>query len=199
MFQRPIFVALDYLIDVVFLTDIILGFFTTVPDQRGKESWDSRLIYFIYTSTRRFYLDCLSILGSGVFMSISPYFQNFGYIKMLRVFRLSNMIAKTNADEASKAILNLFKIMFYLAFYLHVMGCYLWIAVGYNAAEKFYINYERTMYISNEDPTKHIYYEPIFCANAGELCFCGEGTFNIIKAETYSNLTLNYESKTDGF
>jgi hypothetical protein len=59
--------VLDYVIDVAFLTDIILGFFTTVPDLRGKESWDSRVIYFIYTSTLRYYLDCLSILGAGVF------------------------------------------------------------------------------------------------------------------------------------
>ena len=99
---------------------------------------------------------------------------------MTRVFRLSGMIAKINADEATKATMNVTKLLFYLAFYLHVMGCYLWIAVGYNAPEKFYINYERTMYISDEDPLKHIYWEPTFCASVGEKCICGEGKFNII-------------------
>ena len=199
IFKRPAFTALDYIIDIAFLTDIILGFFTTVPDQRGKESWDSRLIYLIYTSTVRFYLDCLSILGAGVFTIISPYFQNFGYIKMTRVFRLSGMIAKINADEATKATMNVTKLLFYLVFYLHAMGCYLWIAVGYNAPEKFYINYERTMYISDENPLKHIYWEPIFCASVGEKCKCGEGKFNIIQGISYSNQTIDYDSGSDGF
>lgn len=99
---------------------------------------------------------------------------------MLRVFRLSDMIAKTNVDEATKAILKLLKLMFYLFFMLHVLGCYLWIAVGYNAPEKFYANIERTMFISDEDPSKHLYWDPILC---GEVCLCGEGTFNIIYAK----------------
>lgn len=73
MFKKPLFTLIDYFIDIVFLTDIILGFFTTVTDFRGKESWDSRLIYFIYSGTLRFYLDVLSIFGAGIFTQISPY------------------------------------------------------------------------------------------------------------------------------
>lgn len=65
------------------------------------------------------------------------------------------MIAKTNVDEASKAILNLMKLSFYLAFFLHGLGCYFWMAISYNAPEKYYVNYERTMYISDEDPERH--------------------------------------------
>lgn len=140
IFKSAGFIVLDYFIDFVFLTDIILGFITTVTDSRGKESYDSRLIYLLYTSTRRFLLDVLSMLGSGVFVAINSNFASFGYIKMLRVFRLSDMIAKTNVDEATKAILKLLKIMFYLFFMLHVLGCYMWIAVCYNAPEKFYVN-----------------------------------------------------------
>jgi hypothetical protein len=171
-----------------------------VPDLRGKESWDSRLIYFIYTGTLRFYLDVFSIFGAGVFMGIHPYFQNFGYLKMLRVFRLGDMIAKTNVDEATKAIMKLVKLMFYLAFFLHVMGCYLWIAVGYNAPEKFHIDFDRTMYISEEDPTKHIYWDPIFCSMANEKCYCGEGTFNVIYAKlNQEDNTIDYDAKSDGF
>jgi hypothetical protein len=182
----------------VFTIDIILGFITTVIDSRGKESYDSRLIYMIYTNTRRFYLDVLSLFGAGIFERISIYFANFGYIKMLRVFRLSDMIAKTNVDEATKAILKLLKLMFYLFFMLHVLGCYLWIAVGYNAPEKFYVNLERTMYISDEDPSKHLYWDPIICVDP-EYCKCGEGTFNIIYAKLSEYYEIDYEDKSDGF
>ena len=133
---------------------------------------------------------------------------------MLRVFRLGDMIAKTNAEEATKAIMKLLQLMFYLAFYLHVMGCYLWIAVGYNAPEKFYVNYERTMYVSDENSTKHIFWDPIFCAEAGETCLCGEltynvidtdefkeieGTYNLIFAKKDEDYNLDYDSKSNVF
>jgi hypothetical protein len=199
IFNKTGFVLLDLLIDLVFLVDIILGFITTVKDKRGRESYDSRLIYLVYTSTLRFYMDALSILGAGVFVGIHPYFQNFGYLKMMRVFRLSQMIAKSNVDEATKAIFNLMKLAFYLCFYLHVLGCYLWIAVGYNAPEKFYINKERTMFVSDEDQSKHLYWQPIFCAKAGDLCDCGDGQFNIIYAKAKEDQTIDYQAGADGF
>lgn len=66
-------------------------------------------------------------------VEISPLFEPFGLIKMLRVFRLSKMIAGANIDEVTKAIANLSKLAFYLAFYLHLVGCYWWICTGWAA------------------------------------------------------------------
>jgi len=86
----------------------------------------------------RFYVDIISILGSDVFANINSYFNLFGLFKMLRVLRIGKMIANTSLDEVSKASLNLLKLMFYLFFYLHLIGCYYWIAIGYNSAERYY-------------------------------------------------------------
>lgn len=57
---------------------------------------------------------------------------------MLRVFRLGGMIARANIDEVSKAVLNLSKLVFYLVFYLHLVGCYLWIVAGWHAGMEYY-------------------------------------------------------------
>jgi hypothetical protein len=39
--KQGIIVLLDIVVDVVFLADIILGFFTSVVSSRGRESYDS--------------------------------------------------------------------------------------------------------------------------------------------------------------
>jgi len=86
----------------------------------------------------RFYVDIISILGSNAFSSIHRYFSLFGLFKMLRVLRIGKMIANTTLDEVSKAGLNLIKLMFYLFFYLHLIGCYYWITIGYNSSIRYY-------------------------------------------------------------
>ena len=48
---------------------------------------------------------------------------------MLRVFRISTLIAESTVDEVTKALMNLIKLMFYLMFFLHCLGCYFWIAL----------------------------------------------------------------------
>ena len=57
--------ALNLLIDFIFLVDIILMFFTSVINFRGRESYDSNLISTLYVSQFRFYTDVLSMLGAG--------------------------------------------------------------------------------------------------------------------------------------
>ena len=48
------------------------------------------------------------------------------------------MIAKANIDEGTKALANLLKLILYLLIYLHIVGCYMWIATGYNAPMQYY-------------------------------------------------------------
>ena len=47
------------------------------------------------------------------------------------------MIARANIDEITKAIINLWKLVLYLFLHLHIVGCYMWIATGYNAPREF--------------------------------------------------------------
>ena len=91
-------VLLNFTIDLVFLVDIILGFFTSVIDSYGRETLDSKVIKEVYTSKPRFYADFLSIFGASVFENIHPLFKIFGYFKLIRVLRINNMIASANIE-----------------------------------------------------------------------------------------------------
>ena len=72
-----LFKIFDSIVDVVFVADIILGFFTSVTNRNGIESFDSREIKEMYTSTKRFYADVLSVFGMGIFAHIHRYFRGF--------------------------------------------------------------------------------------------------------------------------
>lgn len=67
----------DALLDVLFLIDKILMFFTTYFNKKGFEIKEHYLIFINYTRTWRFLFDTLSILGSYVFTSINPSFKYF--------------------------------------------------------------------------------------------------------------------------
>jgi len=123
---------MNYFIDMMFLGDIILMFFTSIMTKKGFESWNSGEVMTAYMSTSRFYLDCMSLLGSGIFLPISPYFTLFGMLKVGRVFRIGKMITQSTADKETKAVLGLLKLIFYLFLYLHIIACYYWICITYN-------------------------------------------------------------------
>ena len=57
--------------DFFFLLDIILQFFTSFTNNRGKEVWDSQEIAYNYMYSFLFFTDVLSMLGTY------PFVQNF--------------------------------------------------------------------------------------------------------------------------
>ena len=90
----------------------------------------------------------LSIFGSSIFSSFNRFFSLFGLFKAARVFRIGPMIAKSNVDERTKATLNLFKLIFYLFFYLHTLACYMWLCIDLNSPKRYYREYDNGYYIS---------------------------------------------------
>ena len=113
-------------------------FCTSIINKKGFESYDHYEISDSYTNTARFGVDCISLLGSGVFASIHPYLSLFGIFKIMRVFRMKTLIARSTADRNSKAVMNLAKLSFYLFFYLHFLACYYWIVLGYSQGIRYY-------------------------------------------------------------
>ena len=55
---------MEYIIDVLFLIDLILMFFMTYIDKKGKVVSDSKMIAINYISSWGFLFDLLSVLGS---------------------------------------------------------------------------------------------------------------------------------------
>lgn len=145
--KQPVMQTFDLMIDIIFFCDIILMFFTSVINFRGRESHDSKLISILYTSQLRFYTDAFSMLAVGPIVELNNYFAIFGLLKMLRVFRLGKMIATTNLDKNYKAVLNITKIIFYLVLYVHMVGSFWWLTISLGYPELYYANTDKKLYI----------------------------------------------------
>lgn len=98
-------------------------------------------------------MDCLSLVGTEAFTWIHPSIKLFGLFKMMRVFRLGSLIAKQNLNRELKTLLNMFKLIFYLFFYLHVIACYWWTMLSYSQGTRYYWKEDLKVYVSNENET----------------------------------------------
>lgn len=57
--------VMDVIIDLLFVIDIVLMFFTSFQNNKGREEWDSFSVARNYMGTKRFAFDIISILGAG--------------------------------------------------------------------------------------------------------------------------------------
>ena len=89
-------------IDLFFVADIILMFFTSFQDSKGKEQWDSFIVARNYMNTRRFVFDIISILGIKVIES--TYLKWCGFAKMARISRLNTYINSLNIQMSLKTV-----------------------------------------------------------------------------------------------
>lgn len=83
---------IDDMLDLVFLFDNIIMFFTSFQDIRGKHIFNHYKIFKNYVRTWRFVFDTLSLFGSKPFREIDPAFKYFKMFKAIRVFRLGSLI-----------------------------------------------------------------------------------------------------------
>lgn len=91
-----------YLIDCIFLFDILLNFRTTYINlKNGLEVFDSKAIAKNYVTQWRFYTDILSIIPFELFYeaatkgksSSSKTFKVFDLLKLIRLLRLGRIIS----------------------------------------------------------------------------------------------------------
>lgn len=127
--------AIEEIIDLMFLIDILVMFFTTTTNKHGHRIDTLQGIAKNYISKSRFYFDVLALLGTYPFVALWRNFKYFQLFKILRVFRMSELIAKSNVSMEMKAALNLFKIVFYMMMYLHILACLWFVVVLSNSPE----------------------------------------------------------------
>lgn len=94
--------AIELIIDLIFFFDVLLMFFSSFQDKRGFEQKDPYQIYHHYTRSFRFLLDSVSLLGSQVFLLVSKVFRNFMLLKALRIYRIGEMISKSQSRKKVK-------------------------------------------------------------------------------------------------
>lgn len=124
---------LNGLIDLWFMLDVLINFRTSYVDEStGNEISNMRLIAIQYLKGK-FWIDLLASLPLDF---ISYAFDNsdndntiilqlFGLLKLVRILRLSRLIAYMNLNNELKMSLKLIKLLFFLILYLHCLGC-LW-------------------------------------------------------------------------
>ena len=110
-------------IDIMFSVDFMCMFITTALDRHGHLVTDSVEIASIYMTTRRFYLDLLSLI------SIYNPARILGFTKMFRVQRLAQFINHLQVSPLLKTFFKMLKIIFYLFLLLHILGCFMWLVV----------------------------------------------------------------------
>lgn len=86
---------IDVSLDVLFLIDNILMFFTSFVNKNGVEIFDHSEIFTNYTRKWRFVFDTLSLFGSYFFKEIHPYFKYFQLFKATRIARIGKMISSS--------------------------------------------------------------------------------------------------------
>ena len=117
---------------MIFLIDLILGFFTSFINHKGKESFDSDEIAAHHTDQPIFYTDLLSIFGNSLFQKINHLFKTLIIFKLFRIFKLNKMITTSNMTVTQKTYFLIAKILIYIGVYIHLVACMWWITISYN-------------------------------------------------------------------
>jgi hypothetical protein len=118
----------NYIIDFLFFFDIIITFRTTFNHStKGEEIFDMKKIAINYLQGR-FWVDLLATIPFDTFAELvfssgnARALQLFSLVKLARVLRLSRIIAYMNVKNEVKMWLKLFKLVFFLTLYLHIVG-----------------------------------------------------------------------------
>lgn len=124
IFGHPVVKTVDSLIDLIFALDIIFRFRTTYIDPiSGEEILDNYLISKHYVTSSSFYFDVISTIPFDDFISNDGIFPFLGLFKLIRVWRIGNVVSNLNQSQEFKAGLKVLNLIFYMFLYIHIMGC----------------------------------------------------------------------------
>lgn len=131
------------MVDLIYITDIIIKFRTTYIDPvSGEEIMDSMLIAMKYMKSSSFYIDVLSTIPFCDLFSNGKLgiLKLFGLLKLFRIVRISTVIMNLNSSAEVKALLKVLNLITQMFIYIHVMACVWWGIVGHDE-----------LWISNKD------------------------------------------------
>lgn len=143
-----------------------------------------------YVQNARFWLDAISVLGSGVFQKLSRFFVLCGYFKLTRVFRLGKMISQANVDEIPKAVMKLAKLIFYLIFFIHCLACYLWLAFSWNAPVPYILDTETGQFFREYSGAEEDEWKAQGIEDFTNLISYKDAQGNIVKAQEGSEVDI---------
>ena len=131
------------LIDFLFLMDIVLNFRTTFINLKtGDEIFDPKLIRQNYFKGGKFAIDLLATIPLDTIAELAgsknKSLQLFGLLKLIRILRLSKIIAHMRVKKEVKLTLKFLQLILFIIMYLHLIGCVWFLIVS--SDEKWLIN-----------------------------------------------------------
>lgn len=115
-------IVILYLVDICFIIDLVLTFFTSYINIRGAEVFDSQSIAYNYMSSVNFYIDLLSVLGSE-FLQLQKELSVLRLLKLLRIQKINKFIQRLNFTKEVKTVVRIAKLLFYLILWMHSQAC----------------------------------------------------------------------------
>ena len=135
-------VVFNHIIDFCFAFDIILHFRTTITDEAtGTEITDPKQIAILYLKNK-FLIDLMATIPFDSLFSglttrdVTGQLSLFSLLKLFRIIRVQKIIAYMNASDNIKHSLKIFKLLFFLAIYIHCQAC----------AWFYYTNFQKTWF-----------------------------------------------------
>mmetsp|Transcript_25770 Transcript_25770/g.45381 ORF Transcript_25770/g.45381 Transcript_25770/m.45381 type:complete len:948 (-) Transcript_25770:2606-5449(-) len=172
-------VVLNNLADVVFVSDLILNFFTTYIDSSGEEVLELRKIVIEYLKFM-FWIDLVSAVPFDIILlifasqlSIPEALNLTDMVKTIRVLRLNRMIRFMRSKSEHKSIYRLVIMMLYLLLWVHFASC-IWYGLARINGEWTPVNswpYGEIDIYSLENYKKYVYsfYHGVWCLRGNEL------------------------------
>ena len=128
------FLILNSGIDLMFGIDIFVSFRTSFYHPiTGDEIKDTNIIGKQYLRGR-FFIDFLSTVPFDNLLFLFTQTESkalavFSLLKLIRVTRLSRIIARLNVSEDTKNSLKLFQLIFFIVLYIHCSACLWWMII----------------------------------------------------------------------
>jgi potassium voltage-gated channel Eag-related subfamily H protein 7 len=179
MLEHRTWIFLAAIIDFLFFIDILISFRTTQVDLlTGIEIRDTKQLAHLYFQGQ-FTIDFLSTVPFDTFAELilgdAGFFKVLGVLKLVRVMRLSRIITFLRCDSQTKAMLNLFKLVFYLIMYVHCCGCVFWLLI--NPTERWIPVYQYgKTYLWGAIYHQSTEYQYIACVHSAMLSMTGNET-----------------------
>ena len=164
-FESNWYKALSFLIDLVFLIDILINFNMTI-DLSESVVYDRKATARAYLRGR-FTVDFLSAFPLDVFAKFATSgrvegsnLRLFSLLKLIRMLRLSRMLRAMNVNRALKVQIKVMTLMFKLILLCHCMACVLMLVIDLEGLwdHPAYMRMIQTsyMYASNTEYDKYL-------------------------------------------
>ena len=174
-----------YVVDVLFVVNIVLRFFMTVNLEGGGEVSDLRMIRKRYLLSGDFMLDVVSVFpfeliaSSSLSISSEPHPDPLNLFKLFRLLRLRKVSTLNTYTNAFKIHFKLVLVVFYLFLYVHLTACF-WSLLTHDSTDWFPPkDYGRTTSYFNEDDISQRYSTALYY-----------GTLMLLGADAYPYDTI---------